>query len=77
MLQIIIKKKMLRALSDHHAAKILLEKDLNGQKLVEEIDRILLDENQLKEMKKNAKELGIPDAAKRLYNVMKDLVEQR
>jgi UDP-N-acetylglucosamine--N-acetylmuramyl-(pentapeptide) pyrophosphoryl-undecaprenol N-acetylglucosamine transferase len=55
----------------------LLEKDLSGQKLVEEIDRILLDENQLKEMKKNAKELGIPDAAKRLYNVMKDLVEQR
>ena len=54
-----------------------LEKDLNGQKLVEEIDRILLDEKQLKEMKKNAKELGIPDAARRLYNVMKDLVEQR
>ena len=23
------------------------------------------------------KELGIPDAAKRLYNVMKDLVEQK
>jgi UDP-N-acetylglucosamine--N-acetylmuramyl-(pentapeptide) pyrophosphoryl-undecaprenol N-acetylglucosamine transferase len=70
-------EKNANALSDHHAAKILLEKDLSGQKLVEEIDRILLDENQLKEMKKNAKELGIPDAAKRLYSVMKDLIEQR
>ena len=70
-------EKNATALSDHHAAKILLEKDLSGQKLVEEIDRILLDENQLQEMKKNAKELGIPDAAKRLYNVMKNLVEQR
>jgi len=65
------------ALSEHHAAKIVLEKDLSGQKLVEEIDRILLDKDKLKEMKRAAKELGIPDAAKRLYELMKDLVEQR
>ena len=47
----------------------LLEKDLNGQKLVEEIDRILLDEKKLSEMKKASKQLGIPDAAKRLYRL--------
>lgn len=70
-------EKNARALSDHHAAKILLEKDLSGQKLVEEIDRILLDHEQLTEMKKAAKSLGIPDAAKRVYDLMKNLVEKR
>jgi UDP-N-acetylglucosamine--N-acetylmuramyl-(pentapeptide) pyrophosphoryl-undecaprenol N-acetylglucosamine transferase len=68
-------EKNARALSDHHAAKLLLEKDLNGQRLVEEIDRILLDEKKLNEMKKASTQLGIPDAAKRLYKLMKELVE--
>ena len=53
-------EKNATALSDHYAAKILLEKDLSGQKLVEEIDRILLDENQLQEMKKECQ--GIRDS---------------
>ena len=65
MLQTIIKKKMLLLLVIIMQQN-LLEKDLSGQKLVEEIDRILLDEKQLKEMKKNAKKLGIPDAAKQI-----------
>ncbi|WP_428908739.1 undecaprenyldiphospho-muramoylpentapeptide beta-N-acetylglucosaminyltransferase [Niallia sp. Krafla_26] len=70
-------EKNARALSDHHAAKVVLEQDLSGQKLVEEIDRILMDQDKLLEMKKAAKNLGIPDAAGRLYKLMKDLVNQR
>ena len=70
-------EKNARALSDHHAAKLLLESDLNGQKLVSEIDRILMNEQTLTDMKTAAKKLGIPDAADRLYNLMGELVEKK
>ncbi|MFB6466546.1 undecaprenyldiphospho-muramoylpentapeptide beta-N-acetylglucosaminyltransferase [Cytobacillus sp. Hz8] len=70
-------EKNARALSDHGAAQILLEKELTGKKLVEHIDQILMDDKVLNEMKKSALELGIPDAAKRLYNVMEELVKQK
>lgn len=61
------------ALSEHGAAKLLVEKELTSKKLVEEIDRVLLDQEQLAIMKKSAKELGVQDAATRLYSVMKEL----
>lgn len=70
-------EKNARALSDHHAAKIVLEKDLNGQKLVEEIDEILSDKTKLIEMKRAAKDLGVPDAVERLYKLIKELVDNR
>jgi len=70
-------EKNARALSDHHAAELVLEKELTSQKLVEEIDRILMDEKILKQMKNSAKELGIPDAARRLYLLMKELVDNK
>ncbi|MDF1506678.1 undecaprenyldiphospho-muramoylpentapeptide beta-N-acetylglucosaminyltransferase [Robertmurraya sp. DFI.2.37] len=61
------------ALSEHGAAKLLVEKELTSKKLVEEIDLVLLDQEQLAIMKKSAKELGVQDAATRLYSVMKEL----
>ncbi|PLR77483.1 undecaprenyldiphospho-muramoylpentapeptide beta-N-acetylglucosaminyltransferase [Bacillus sp. V3-13] len=70
-------EKNARALSEHGAAELLLEKDLSGAKLVQQIDAILLDEQKLKEMKTAAKQLGIPDAAERLYSVMQELVDQK
>ncbi|WNS77082.1 undecaprenyldiphospho-muramoylpentapeptide beta-N-acetylglucosaminyltransferase [Bacillus sp. DTU_2020_1000418_1_SI_GHA_SEK_038] len=69
-------EKNARSLSDHEAAELLLEKDLTGKKLVELMDQILMDEVKLKEMKKAAKKLGIPDAAQRLYRLMEELVEK-
>lgn len=68
-------EKNARSLSDRGAAKLLLEKDLNSKKLVEEIDRILMDDNILKSMKESAEDLGIKDAAKRLYKLMEDLTK--
>jgi UDP-N-acetylglucosamine--N-acetylmuramyl-(pentapeptide) pyrophosphoryl-undecaprenol N-acetylglucosamine transferase len=64
------------ALSDNGAARLLLEKDLTGPKLVENIDQILGNEERLADMKKAAKKLGIPDAAARLHSLMKDLAEK-
>ena len=45
--------------------------------LVSEIDRILMNEQTLTDMKTAAKKLGIPDAANRLYNLMGELVEKK
>ncbi|UII57319.1 undecaprenyldiphospho-muramoylpentapeptide beta-N-acetylglucosaminyltransferase [Cytobacillus spongiae] len=70
-------EKNARSLTDKGAAKLLLEKELSSQKLVETIDEILMDKTKLFEMKASAKELGIPDAAERLFNLMKELVEKK
>jgi UDP-N-acetylglucosamine--N-acetylmuramyl-(pentapeptide) pyrophosphoryl-undecaprenol N-acetylglucosamine transferase len=66
-------EKNARSLSDHHAAIMLKEQELNGNVLLSQIEEILLDENKLTEMKQASKELGIPDAASRLYNVLKEV----
>ncbi len=36
-----------------------------------------MNEQKLNDMKKASKQLGIPDAAKRLYNLMGELVEKK
>jgi UDP-N-acetylglucosamine--N-acetylmuramyl-(pentapeptide) pyrophosphoryl-undecaprenol N-acetylglucosamine transferase len=69
-------EKNARALSEHGAARLLLEKDLTGPKLVENIDQILGNEEKLANMKKAAKKLGIPDAAQRLYHLMEELAKK-
>ncbi|NMD69411.1 undecaprenyldiphospho-muramoylpentapeptide beta-N-acetylglucosaminyltransferase [Bacillus sp. DNRA2] len=69
-------EKNARALSDHDAAVLLLESELNSAKLIKKIDEILLNENKLEEMKQAAKQLGIPDAAERLYAVMKEITKR-
>jgi UDP-N-acetylglucosamine--N-acetylmuramyl-(pentapeptide) pyrophosphoryl-undecaprenol N-acetylglucosamine transferase len=69
-------EKNARALSEHGAARLLLEKDLTGPKLVENIDQILGNEEKLANMKKAAKKMGIPDAAQRLYHLMEELAKK-
>lgn len=70
-------EKNARSLSDRGAAKLLLENDLTSKKLVEEIDKILMDDKLLASMRVAAEELGIQDAAKRLFNVMKELTSRK
>ena len=45
------------------AAKVILDKELTGEKLLEEIEKLLINDNQLQAMKKAAKSLGRPEAA--------------
>ncbi|MDQ0412597.1 undecaprenyldiphospho-muramoylpentapeptide beta-N-acetylglucosaminyltransferase [Mesobacillus stamsii] len=66
-------EKNARALSEKGAARLLLEKDLTGPKLVESIDQILGQEKKLADMKKAAKKLGMPDAAQRVYHLIKEI----
>jgi UDP-N-acetylglucosamine--N-acetylmuramyl-(pentapeptide) pyrophosphoryl-undecaprenol N-acetylglucosamine transferase len=68
-------EKNARSLSDNGAAELLLEKDLNNKSLVHNIDRILLNNENLKEMKIKAKKMGVPDSAFRLYSLMIELVK--
>jgi UDP-N-acetylglucosamine--N-acetylmuramyl-(pentapeptide) pyrophosphoryl-undecaprenol N-acetylglucosamine transferase len=70
-------EKNARSLSDHGAAKLLLEKDLTRDTLLESIDQILLNESSLQEMKQEAKKLGIPDSAQRLYRLMQELAADK
>ncbi len=67
-------EKNARALSDHGAAELLHEKELTGKKLIDSIDKILLDSNKMKDMRTASGKLGIPDAAIRVYNLMDELV---
>ncbi|MDR4886589.1 undecaprenyldiphospho-muramoylpentapeptide beta-N-acetylglucosaminyltransferase [Fredinandcohnia sp. QZ13] len=67
-------EKNARSLSDKGAAILRLEKDLTGPQLIKDIDSILLNQIKLEEMKKASSQIGIPDAARRLYNVMKELI---
>jgi UDP-N-acetylglucosamine--N-acetylmuramyl-(pentapeptide) pyrophosphoryl-undecaprenol N-acetylglucosamine transferase len=69
-------EKNARALSEHGAARLLLEKNLTGPKLVEHIDQILGNDEKLSDMKKSAKKLGIPDAAARLYRLLEELAKK-
>lgn len=63
-----------RSLSNHDAAVLLLERDLNSEVLVKHIENILLNKEKLNKMKEASKKLGIVDAAMRLYKEMKSLV---
>ncbi|MCF6514855.1 undecaprenyldiphospho-muramoylpentapeptide beta-N-acetylglucosaminyltransferase [Lactobacillus sp. S2-2] len=61
------------SLVNNEAGLIIEEKNLNSLNLVQKIDHVM-DDNKIREkMKINSKKLGIPDAADRLFNVVKDL----
>jgi UDP-N-acetylglucosamine--N-acetylmuramyl-(pentapeptide) pyrophosphoryl-undecaprenol N-acetylglucosamine transferase len=70
-------EKNARSLSDHGAADLLLEKDLNSKNLIKQIDSILLDKDKLNAMKTKAKKMGVPDSANRLFNVIKQLINEK
>lgn len=61
-------------LVNNDAGIILEEKDLNNNTLIELIDKNIRDEKKLLNMKKNLKKLGIKDSAKRIYDILKELI---
>lgn len=70
-------EKNARSLSDRGAALLLLEKDLTGKSLVSSIDEILLSKEKQTHMKKEARKIGVPDSADRLFRLMKQLAGAR
>lgn len=55
-------------------AKIIPENELNAQKLNEELLSMLKDDKQLKQIRANALKAGIPDAAKRIGDLVDELL---
>lgn len=55
------------------AVKMITDQELTGHKLVAEIDAILLNDVRHQSMTEASKKEGIPDAAKRLYEVVKEI----
>ena len=63
-----------RSVTDHGGGTLILETDLTGDVLYDEITRLLNDEKGLVAMRSAAKKLGIPDANTRILSVIDELV---
>lgn len=64
-----------RVLQKIGAAKIILNKDLTGDILSKEIDDIICDENELKEMGKMANSIAPHDVEEKIYKEIKKVVK--
>ena len=64
-----------KALETVGAAKVILDKDLTGRKLLENIEELLLDKSKLVEMGEVAKSLGRPYAAAQIAKKALELVK--
>lgn len=64
-------------LTERNAAIMLEEKDLKGDILVRKIDSLINNQEKLNEMKKNLKELYIPNSAQKIYNILKEMVDKK
>nr|WP_312578799.1 undecaprenyldiphospho-muramoylpentapeptide beta-N-acetylglucosaminyltransferase [Sedimentibacter sp.] len=66
-----------RALEKKGAAKVILEKDLDGKKLIKAIDEIIENKNTLNTMALNSKKLGNVDAEEKIYNAMQNVINSK
>ena len=62
-------------LVNNGAAKIIEEKDLTTESLISEIDNLINNEKELKEIKSNLKKLEVFDAGEKIYNEIEKLVK--
>ncbi|MCZ2490760.1 undecaprenyldiphospho-muramoylpentapeptide beta-N-acetylglucosaminyltransferase [Dellaglioa carnosa] len=65
------------SLVNNNAAKLITEDELTGEKLVEVVDELMLNDGVRKQMAGNSRKMGVPDAADRLIVVMEDLIKKR
>jgi UDP-N-acetylglucosamine--N-acetylmuramyl-(pentapeptide) pyrophosphoryl-undecaprenol N-acetylglucosamine transferase len=68
-------EKNARVLEARGAAVVILESELNAERLLAVVDEILSDDQKYLEMRQNAKRLGVPDAAQRLYEEVVSLIK--
>ena len=58
------------------AAKIIEQKDLSGEKLIETVDSMLLDKEILGLYRKNAQDMAITNANERIYDIVKSILKK-
>jgi len=66
--------KNAQAVVQHGGATLVTDAELTGEKLVKEIDSIMLNPEVCKRMAKASKALGIPDATERLFSEVYQLI---
>ena len=66
-----------RAMERCGAAKMILEKDLSGETLGRAVEEILENKEIYSQMEKAADNVGIRDAADRLYKIVKELTKKK
>jgi len=64
-----------RVLEEKGAARIILEKDFSAHLFSSQVKFLLENENKLEEMKVKSKELGMPEAAERMFDCMKQIIK--
>lgn len=65
-----------RAVEKSGGAIVICESELCKEKLTQAVESILDDEAVLKKMSKGSKSIGIPDAADRIYKIVKNLIKK-
>lgn len=64
------------SLVNRNAAVMIPENQLSGQRLSDEVSRLMNDTSKRKQMKANALKAGVRDATDRLFNVLEELINQ-
>lgn len=64
------------ALVNKKAASLIEEKDLNAEILMKTVDSMLCEKELLEEYSKNAQSMAICDANKRIYDIVKEIVNK-
>lgn len=65
-----------RALEKKGAAKVILEKELTGERLISEIEEIIASKITLRTMALNSKKLGNIDVEDKIYDLMQNLINR-
>ena len=65
-----------RSLVDLGGAIMVLDKDLTGSLLLEEIQRIISDSSRLKHMSENIRKAGNPDSMAKIMEVLEEAISQ-
>lgn len=63
-----------RYLEKNGAARVVLENEVNGKRISEEISSILKNKETLAKMQSNSKKIGIADACETIYNYIKEMI---
>ena len=66
-----------RALEEQGAAVVILEKDLNGHILYNQVMDLLKNREQLSKMSRNARKAGITNATEKIYSIVQELKASR
>lgn len=64
------------ALVNNNAAVIIEEKDLTGERLIIEVDKLINDKDLLKNIAENAKKMSITDATEKISKIIADLASR-